>query len=221
MNITRGSKLCGVEVVQLRDALRHANATYVTPRRLAWLLGIDDASARGVCIEMVAGGFLQPAHADEELGAFTLTVRGGALRNASARKPVRRATAERHLALLLERVEEVSANDELLYEVHEVLLFGSMLTDLEIVSDVDVAVGLVAKTDDPERFEGWANERIQAAAVAGRRFSSLVDQIGWPRQEVMVLLKGRSPVLSLTTAGDRVLETTPSKALYENRAPRS
>ena len=163
MNITRGSKLCGVEVVLLRDALRHANPTYVTPRRLAELLGLDDDGARALCTEMVAEGFLQSVHADDGLVAYTLTVKGGALRNASARKPVRRVTAERHLALLLERVEQVNANDELLYEVSEVLLFGSMLTDAETVSDVDVAVGLAAKTDDAARFEAWVNERIQAA----------------------------------------------------------
>lgn len=221
MNISRGSKLCGVEVVRLRDALRRANPTYVTPHHLAELLGIDVASARALCAEMAAEGFLQPIHADGELGVYTLTVKGGALRNASARKPVRRATAERHLALFLERVEQVNANDELLYEVHEVLLFGSMLTDAETVSDVDVAVGLVAKSDDPARFEAWVNERIQMAGAAGRRFSNLVDQIGWPRQEVMAILKGRSPVLSLTTTEDRVLEATASRMLYAHGAPRS
>lgn len=81
----------------------------------------------------------------------------------------------------------------------EVLLFGSMLTDSETVSDVDVAVGLAAKTDVPVRFEAWVNERIQAAVAGGRRFSSFVDQIGWPRQKVMGFLMERSPVLSLTT----------------------
>ncbi len=220
MNITRGAQVCGIEVVRLRDALRQTNPISVTPRRLADRLGIDEAEALALCARMVTDGYLQSLALLDEFPEFALTANGGALRNASAGRRIRRATAERHLAALLGRVEQVNANDELLYLVERVLLFGSMLGESETVGDVDVAVGLVAKTDDAELFHRWATERIEAALAAGRRFSNIAEQVGWPNQEVMHFLKAGSAVLSLTTTSDRILESTDSQLLYEHPSSR-
>ena len=39
--------------------------------------------------------------------------------------------------------------------------------------------------------------RIKAARAKGRRFSNIVDELFWPRNEVRLHLKGRTPGLSL------------------------
>lgn len=187
----------------------------VTPGRLAELLRIDDPAALAVCARMATEGYLDLTRPDDEFPEYALTLEGGALRNASAGRRFRRATAERHLAQLLERVEQANASDELLYRVGKVLLFGSMLGDAAMVGDVDLAVGLVAKTDDSALFQRWANDRILAASAGGRRFSNLTQQVTWPSEEVVHFLKGGSAVLSLTTTADKVLEATESRLLYE------
>src|SRR6202041_3094660 len=142
------------------------------------------------------------------------TPKTGTLRNASAAKRIGRGTAERHLADLLKRVQAVNADESLLFYVSRVVLFGSILSDAPTVGDVDVAVELRARTDDRAQFRTWAEDRIRLAYEEDRRFRNISDEATWPAQEVMRRVKGRSPVISLTTTEDRVLEAAKNEVVF-------
>lgn len=119
------------------------------------------------------------------------------------------------MAELLSRVDEVETSDDFAYVVQSVTLFGSYLsTDDETVGDVDLAVELAPRTD------GRRQQRLESAAIdrarqAGPRFRTIVDEIGWPRIEVMRHLKNRSRTLSFVDHRDKILEQVETEILYQ------
>lgn len=126
------------------------------------------------------------------------TQAGETLSVATAARPVTRQTAERALAQFLERVARVNDDPYFLARVTRVALYGSMLRpEVERLSDVDLAVQMVAKEPDFERLRKANAERIEQLAVLGQRFSNfLEEQFCW-FLETFRLLKGRSRVISL------------------------
>jgi hypothetical protein len=58
---------------------------------------------------------------------------------------------------------------------------------------------------------------VEAAAAGGRRFPNLTEQLFWPQREVELVLKARSPVLSVGVGlEDTVIpEGEPRRAIYE------
>ena len=95
---------------------------------------------------------------------------------ASAAKPIHRKTADRLLSEFMERVHAVSATPEYLFWVSEAILFGSMLSDVKRLGDVDVAVTLESKARDFTEFFEWSWERRRAAQVKGRSFPTMFEQ---------------------------------------------
>jgi predicted nucleotidyltransferase len=129
---------------------------------------------------------------------WTVTQAGETMAVATAAKPVTRPTAERALAQFLERVAQVNDDPYFLAQVTRVALYGSMLRpEVERLSDVDLAVQLVAKEPDFERLRNSNAERVEQLAILGQRFRNfLEEQFCW-FLETFRFLKGRSRVISL------------------------
>jgi predicted nucleotidyltransferase len=133
-----------------------------------------------------------------ERGLWKLTQAGMAFSSATAAKPIKRATAERALSELLERVEQVNGNPYFLGKVLRVVLFGSMLKpEVMLLSDVDVAVEIVAKEGDFDRLRELNYQRVEELAAAGRRFGNVIDVECCWHFETFQFLKGRSRAISL------------------------
>lgn len=144
------------------------------------------------------------------------TIKGNALANASARRPITRETAERVITQLLERIQQVNAG-EYAYRVKRAILFGSYLSESLTLGDVDISLELEDRyQDSASRKKGHA-ARIAAAEESGRQFGDYMDILMWPKQEVLLLLKNRSPSLSLHDEEiEQVLQRPiPSKIFYE------
>ena len=149
-------------------------------------------------------------------GGWTVTQAGETLAVATAARPVSRQTAERALVQFLERVARVNDDPYFLARVVRVALYGSMLKpEVERLSDVDLAVQLVAKEPDFERLREANAERVEQRAILGHRFSnSLEEQFCW-FLETFRFLKGRSRVISLAdyTVEKRLVLTVPHRML--------
>ena len=211
MRIVKGQTIAGVDVTQVRDALRSVKGRSFEPDWVGERLGLAADASRTLFDALAADGLIErdPDFDDED--RWRLTVQGNALTNATAARPVKRTTAARALDGLLERAEQINADDELAYQVDEIVVFGSYLDpDAEVVGDVDVAIGLSPRYEGDE-LQRRSDARIDAAARSGRRFPNFVEQLAWPQLELLHLLKGGSRVLSLTTIDDRILDT----AVYE------
>jgi len=131
-------------------------------------------------------------------GGWTVTQAGDTMAVASAARPVSRQTAERALAQFLERVARVNDDPYFLARVTRVALYGSMLRpDVERLSDVDLAVQLVAKEADFDRLREVNAAPVEQLADAGRQFNSFLEQQFCWFLETFRFLKGRSRVISL------------------------
>jgi predicted nucleotidyltransferase len=131
-------------------------------------------------------------------GAWIITQAGRTFSAATAAKRVTRATAERALSQFLERVKQVNENPYFLGKVTRVVLFGSMLrSEVDRLSDVDLAVELARKETDVERGSQQNRQRAEELAEQGHRFRNFLEwEVCW-HLETFQFLKGRSRVISL------------------------
>jgi predicted nucleotidyltransferase len=131
-------------------------------------------------------------------GRWQITQSGQRLSSATAARPISRKTAEKSLHEFLERVERVNRDARFLGRVNRVVLFGSMLREeVDRLSDVDVAVEVVAKIADRERLAARNRRRVEALLEEGHLFRSIIDiHFHWYRQ-VFRFLKGHSRIISL------------------------
>lgn len=129
-----------------------------------------------------------------------------------------RATAARHLTAFLARVRAVNADSYYLYRVRRVRLFGSMLTDAPTVGDIDLAVELVPRQTGPAHTEAeWQRRRDHVAA--GHRFANAIAEAAWPMEEVLRVLKARTPRLSLHHGQEPDDLHAESRVVFEEETP--
>ena len=141
-----------------------------------------------------AEGFIEP----RGRGAWDLTQAGIRYSVATAAKPVTRATAEQALAQFLDRVRRVDQDPYFLAKAIRVVLYGSMLRpDVQLLSDVDLAVQLAPKEADPERAQELNQARVEEFAARGHAFRDILEVAHCWRRETFRFLKGRSRVISL------------------------
>jgi len=189
--------VAGYPAVKVRNFLRRYRDTGDYANAVDTELAITRDAARIFLRELVTSGLFEISQSRSGEQQFTLTRQGEILADTSAAKPIRRKTAERILVEFMERVNEVNATSEYLYHVNEVILFGSMLSDVEQLGDVDMAVNLEPKVSDADALEEWRMARRHAAQAQGRSFATDLEWTYWPIVEVYKQLKARSHNLSL------------------------
>ncbi|MGB0072722.1 MAG: hypothetical protein WBP71_07200 [Terracidiphilus sp.] len=197
MRIAAGELIAGYPAVKVRNFLRRFRDTGDFGKAVETSLAIDPEAANNFLHKLVTSGLFEVSQRRSGDQRFTLTIQGVVLANTSAAKPIHRKTGERILAEFMKRVDAVNATSEYLYRVNEVILFGSMLSDVEQLGDVDVAINLESKVSDADALKKWSMARRNAAQAEGRSFSTDLASICWPIVEIYKQLKARSRSLSL------------------------
>ena len=213
MHIAPGELIAGVSAISLRDVLKRANEEYITAEAFERRLGFSEADAQTLVAALVAEDYLveHPHFPD----AWKLAVRGYALRMASTRR-YKRATAEKALEGFRERVGEVNSSERFPYRARKVVLFGSMLDPArDPVGNVDLAVDIVPKDPDADPAL-QALDHARQAAERGRSFSTMFERLAWPRTEVILHLRSRSPLLNIDPLVDQPAELGANyRVIYE------
>jgi predicted nucleotidyltransferase len=212
MRINRNETIAGLDVLRVRNALRAQHRQPFDPQDLADALKVPKSKALEVIEALRARGWLQTAEQWGRPKDWQTTLEGNAFTVAHATKPIPRAKADKLLAEFLKRVEEVNANDEYGYYVHEVHLFGSYLGDAAEVGDIDLAVDL--------RFRAMGDRdvvdhSIARARASGRRFKLYIEMLGYSEIEVRRILKARSPYISLHDMQDIEVTGAQARLIYE------
>lgn len=209
MRLSKGDNIAGFPAALVRALMRVLGENSWSTE--SFILKGDETPATVVVPRLVEAGLIEGS---EDKG-WRRTISGGAVANASFGRPVSRKVAQRHCDGLLARAEEINADAGYLYWVERLVLFGSFLDPtIDPVGDVDVALELTRRYEDPHVFYTRAMERAEAS---GRRFSTIVQQFGWSETEIVQYLKAGSPVLSLTDTQDRVLSLGPTRVIYTRR----
>lgn len=224
MRINNKQFLFDQPILKVREVIRYAMAGRLSGikkgiiiKEVAAILDSSSTTARDVFEKLVLEKYLlfeKKKWRDSYYYEVTETEMGRRLGVTRANAPISRAKADLLLKELLERVEKVNNNADFVYKVENVKVFGSYLSDKEILGDLDVAVKLVRKLTGDD-FISKSNERINLAYKNGRTFSNYVEEIYWPNREVILQLKTRKKGLSLHDDEDEVLKKTESKIVYE------
>lgn len=217
MLIRKGQLIAGLPAFQARALMRRMGDDGLSPREIAATLKLVESDARVVIERLEQTGHIERDNSpddsiDDEI--WLATSKGRRLSLATGARPLKRATAERVLRGLLDRVAVMNESDRYAFVVTEVYVFGSYLTDAERLGDVDVAIALAARYTNEQRQNECERESIRRARENGRLFRTQMDELRWPAKEALLFLKSRSRALSLHCSSDGVLQKTASKVIY-------
>jgi predicted nucleotidyltransferase len=115
---------------------------------------------------------------------------------AKATAPLTRTKSNELLQDLIERAKSINENMEFIFFVERIEVFGSYLTNKELLGDLDVGVKLDRRYKG-KQFTQHNQQRIEMAKSGGRSFNNSTDQLNWPYLEVMLILKARKRGLSV------------------------
>jgi predicted nucleotidyltransferase len=199
VRISKDEIIAGYPALAVRGFLRRYRVFDITAPAVAQELHIDELAAQKFLCAIESLGLIEVAETapQDSEPTYSITIKGNALANASAAKPIRRSTAELALSQFMTRLDRFNASDEYVYRVKSAVLFGSMLSDAERLGDVDIAIELEPKMADEAAFRKLCDARRKLAMRRGKCFQSTVDWAYWPRMEVFYVLRARSRALSL------------------------
>jgi DNA-binding transcriptional regulator YhcF (GntR family) len=180
-------------------------------------LEVSPATARQIYQDLCELGYIAPTDKTDREPRWRVTEEGNRLIAASARKPIKRKTAERLVQQFLERVKTVNHSNEYAFQVKQVIIFGSYVSNSPNLGDIDFAITLEPKYSDQDKQQVLENERREKAIKVGKHFNTFFEELAWPEIEVRRFLKNRSPSISLHNpqTEKKILETTPTILLYE------
>jgi predicted nucleotidyltransferase len=105
--------------------------------------------------------------------------------------------ATSHLAQVIERARRYNADPARLLTIAEIAIFGSYLDPaVDRLGDLDLAVSAVRRETSGDRH---VDKVLAYARASGRRFDAFHEQLFWPARELRMILKNRSPAISITS----------------------
>jgi hypothetical protein len=199
MRITREEVVAGHSALRVRGFLRRFERGFFMLSAAEGFMQLKSRQAAEFINNLVALELIEPTMPFGNRVAFQVATRGHAFANATAAKPISRGTAERIVREFVDRVNAVNASKEYAFIVKSAVLFGSMLSCVDRLGDVDVAIDLRPRISDSARFGQQCDLRRHLAEERGRAFPTVIEWATWPQKEVVLQLKARSR--SLTARG--------------------
>ena len=194
MRVAKTDTIAGLPAPVARSLVRlFRGGTFVqeTADALLGRNGVKDADA--AFARMEEAGYL----AKVDLGGdgyvwWEVTTLGNALAMASFGKPIRRRTADRLVAGMVERAGEYNSDHDKPLYVERLRIFGSYLDPhMDPLGDVDVELSFGMRTRDHQAISAYAR-------ASGRTFRSFMEEITWPQRELVQHLKNRSTAINIT-----------------------
>ncbi len=214
MRIDKTQIIAGFSAIIVRDFLMKVMDRLFTGDDVVRHFKTNKSDATTIIEELLKIEYVEPVEIRKHQ-LWSVTAAGRTLALASAAKPILRKTADKKIAELLERVATINSSNQYVYAVTKVVVFGSYLSEQERINDVDIAIALEKKATSDDHFIEMCERSIQKAQESGRRFSTQIEMICWPQQEVNLFLKSRSKAISLHSLHDEVLRSAKQKVIFE------
>jgi hypothetical protein len=206
MRITSDQRIAGYPAVQIRRLMRETVCGSITLRHVRLVLRCSDSGAASVLNRLEKDGLIESVR-----GRLEQSTKGRALAMATAAPPLRRATAARLVAAVIERARALNADDSWAYRVGTVVVFGSYVRGVDRPSDVDVACELRPR---------WMSDRQQAQEqvrreTRGEPFRNISEWAAWPKLEVFRFLRDRARGLSMHELEDWILQNADHQVIFK------
>ncbi len=198
MRIDKTGKIGGYPILKVRDLLRR-DAEALSMDDITKFLKVSDLEAKRLAGLLGRKGLLKfDRKATAILGEpiWEVTLDGRRMASAKAFKPISRQKAEDILGKLLKRIEEVRNDDEIIYEVEQVTVFGSYLANTPDLGDIDLVVDVRAKTKFTSDIGTHSKRVIRNARRMGKTFRNMADEFAYPQDMVKQRLKKVSRYLT-------------------------
>ncbi len=229
MRINPKEKLYNQPILKIREVLRQAmqgrffeNTRALIVEEISGILQQSTAVSEEIVEQLIKDQYLilKEITVEDTLHyELVATDKGRRFGIASANTSITRQKADELLNDLIERAKTINAVGDLVYVVERIKVFGSYLSNKELLGDLDVAVKLTRKYEGID-FTNRNQKRIITASQNGRKFSSFMDQISFPHTEVMLMLKTKKKGLSLHDEDtDEIIKITETKLVYEYIKP--
>lgn len=161
--------------------------------------------------ELLNLGYAECVNTDK----YEITVKGNALAQIKFVKRIYKAKADKIFDEFMKRVSEINENENYIYRVSKLHLFGSYLNpEADDYGDIDIAYELERKISNDHSFSEAKQRIIDNAKSAGKVFSSIVEEVCYPSDLVLRYLKNRSPYISLHHMEDIETLSAPHKQIY-------
>lgn len=219
MKIEKGQIIAGQPILKVRDFFKRYEQFDV--ENAAYFFAISPKAAKTLCLELVELGYSQRISAEEmppdhkkEIW-YDLLPPGRSLRLARAVPRISREKADQILTEFMKRVDEVNRSEKYVHKITKVILFGSYIrSDVTELGDIDIAVEIKSKFDDPDVRRKKGQEYTRAAMKSGRRIGGFLEQMFFPETDLKVFLRNKSRYISLHTTDDEVLKETETHQIY-------
>ncbi len=207
MRIDAGQTIAGLPAVEIRRLIREAVGGQMSLRHIRECLNCSKPVADDVLAGLQREGFITAVD-----GRFELSLKGNALAQATAARPLLRSKAAQLISELARRAKLVNADDGWAYKVEILVVFGSFVRGATRPNDIDIGCRLVPR---------WTGD-VQVEAERHRRdlypsqFRNTVHYLYWPKLEVLRFLKARSRGLSMHELDDWILKHK-HEIIFEDR----
>jgi hypothetical protein len=206
MRITPDQTIAGYPAVLIRQLMRKTVGGSIRLRTVCLVLRCSDSEAASVLNRLKKDGFIESVR-----GRLEPSTKGSALAMATAAPPLRRATAARLVADLIERARALNADDSWAYRIGTVVLFGSYVRGVDRPSDVDVACELRPRW----RFDRQCAREHVRRENRGKPFRNMSEWATWPRLEVFRFLRARARGLSIHELENWILQNTDHQVVFK------
>jgi predicted nucleotidyltransferase len=196
MQIDSRRTIGGLSVLQLRRFFRHVVAHHHDSFDREWLrsyLKLSEPQADRLLEALASQSFISFDSSQQRL-QYQLTEPAHELVRSSAAKRISRKTAQDALEGLMSRVKEINSSPKYLYSICSVVVFGSYLNHTGRVGDVDVAIELSSRIEEPSRRP---EAHLRYAQESGRQFANFTDQLYWAESDIYHVLKARRRTISI------------------------
>lgn len=195
MRLQKTDVICGIGAKELRDFMNGDKVMMADDLASAFSMSL--VAAKEKLNELAEAGYVEFKRTlPDGRELFRRTTQGNALSKANLGKPINRKKAEALLQGVLERVAEINSSPAFIHFVDRVSVFGSYLSEALELGDIDL---IVEDSFKSELGEQWAvtDEHVRRS---GRRFRNRFEAWMYPRLQIEMKLRNRSPYLDIQTA---------------------
>jgi hypothetical protein len=170
MRITREEVVAGHSALRVRGVLRRFERGFFVHSAVESFMQLKSRQAAEFIDDMVALELIELTMPFGNKAAFQVATRGHAFANATFAKPIHRGTAERVPREFVDRVHAVNTSKKYAFKARSAVLFGSLLSFVDRMGDVDAAIDLRPRILDSAKFIQQCDRRRHLAEERGRHF---------------------------------------------------